>query len=122
MPELACVLFWIFVGLWAAQGLLVVRYLAALLQFRHARRSTTYCPKAAVILCVRGNDPVLRDCVASLLDQDYPNYEVQVVVDSRTDPGWEVVQAAAAQRKASCVRITPLARRLDTCTRKLSAI
>jgi cellulose synthase/poly-beta-1,6-N-acetylglucosamine synthase-like glycosyltransferase len=122
MLELACVLFWIFVGLWAAQGLLVVRYLAALLQFRHARRRTAYCPKAAAILCVRGKDPVLRDCVAALLDQDYPNYEVHVVVDSRTDPGWGVVQAAAAQRKPSRVRITTLTRRLDTCTRKLSAI
>lgn len=41
---------------------------------------------ASVILCVRGNDPTLDRCLERLAQQDYPDYEVLVVVDSDADP------------------------------------
>ena len=33
-------------------------------------------PKIALIIPMTGDSPVLRECLPSLLDQDYPDYEV----------------------------------------------
>src|SRR5262245_60372909 len=54
------------------------------------------CPKAAVILCLRGADPSLSDCLQAIASQDYPNYEVRVVVDCHEDPAWNVAHKIAA--------------------------
>lgn len=50
-------------------------------------------PRAAVVLCLRGADPSLPNCLEHLRLQDYPNYELHWVVDDQDDP------AAAAVRK-----------------------
>ena len=47
---------------------------------------------ASVVVSVRGCDPSLRTSLAALLDQDYRQYDVHVVVDSRSDCAWNVVQ------------------------------
>jgi len=43
------------------------------------------CPKAAVVLCLRGKDPFLADCLRALLTQDYPCFDVRIVVDANDD-------------------------------------
>jgi len=43
-------------------------------------------PRAAVILCLRGVDPFLNECLAKLTDQDYPDYDLWLVLDSPMDP------------------------------------
>jgi cellulose synthase/poly-beta-1,6-N-acetylglucosamine synthase-like glycosyltransferase len=45
-----------------------------------------HAPKAAVIAPVKGVDPGFRDNVRSLLGQDYPDYEVIFVTESKSDP------------------------------------
>ncbi|MEX2523394.1 MAG: glycosyltransferase family 2 protein [Gammaproteobacteria bacterium] len=60
-------------------------------------------PGAAVILPLRGADPSLRDCLHSLLQQDYTGYSLHVVVDSRQDPAWDLVNAE--MRKATDDRL-----------------
>ena len=47
---------------------------------------------AVVILAVRGCDPTLENTVRGLLNQNFRSYQVIVVVDSRTDPAWEMLQ------------------------------
>ncbi|QDT94471.1 glycosyltransferase [Gimesia algae] len=45
-----------------------------------------YTPVATVILPLRGNDPFLVHCLDGLLNQDYPDYRVKIVVDHVSDP------------------------------------
>ncbi|WP_417386808.1 glycosyltransferase [Gimesia sp.] len=45
-----------------------------------------YTPVATVLLSLRGNDPFLEHCLDGLLNQDYPDYRVKIVVDHVSDP------------------------------------
>lgn len=84
-------------------------------------------PQAAVILCLRGSDPFLADCITQLLRQDYPNYSLHIVIDNPHDPAWAVVRSAiaAVQRpdgRTVPVQISPLRTRHSTCSLKCSAL
>jgi cellulose synthase/poly-beta-1,6-N-acetylglucosamine synthase-like glycosyltransferase len=46
------------------------------------------CPKVTIILCLRGADPSLASCLTGVLNQDYPRYQVHIVVDHREDSAW----------------------------------
>ena len=123
MNELATLTFWILLGLAGGQGLMVLGWLRVLVRRTVALESDdAYCPRAAVILCLRGSDPFLTDCVEALLDQDYPEYEIRFVVDRREDPAWQVVEEVLQQRKATNVRIDPLRERRGTCSLKIASM
>lgn len=49
-------------------------------------------PRTAVVLCLRGDDPSLSSCLGSLIAQDYPNFEIHLVLDSRQDPALKTVE------------------------------
>ncbi|MBP90344.1 MAG: hypothetical protein CMJ64_27170 [Planctomycetaceae bacterium] len=49
-------------------------------------------PQAVVILCLRGRDPFLAECLERLTAQDYPHYNVRVVIDHPTDPAHDLVK------------------------------
>tara|TARA_R110002073_G_scaffold131804_6_gene278523 strand:- start:11127 stop:12359 length:1233 start_codon:yes stop_codon:yes gene_type:complete len=66
---------------------------AAIMFRKRTPANPAYTPKAAILLCLRGADPFLEQCIARLLDQDYPDYELHVVVDSLTDPAQAILQA-----------------------------
>ena len=80
------------------------------------------CPKAAVLLSVRGNDPFLGDCVASLLRQDYPTFDIRIVVDHETDPSWRVIQDIVTRMNPSNVTISVLGEKFGTCTLKPNSL
>jgi len=64
-------------------------------------------PKAAVILALRGPDPRLSETLQALMAQDYPDFLIQVVVDSDTDPVLNDVlkaQASSGQIQVSVLR------------------
>jgi hypothetical protein len=65
------------------------------------------CPRAAVVLCLRGADPFLQECLERLGKQDYPRYEIWIVLDSPSDPAERVVRAwmasCAAKATLTCV-------------------
>ena len=48
-------------------------------------------PRTTVLLCIRGLDPSLLHCLNGLLDQDYSNYDIRIIVDSADDPAWEII-------------------------------
>ena len=77
---------------------------------------------AAVILCVRGLDPFLPACLKGLLSQDYPKYDVWIVVDSTRDPAWPVVNKLAQQSGKPGVGIFTLTERLATSSRKIAGM
>lgn len=43
-------------------------------------------PTVAVVLCLRGNDPALEQCLKGLLAQEYPDFQLHLVVDHDADP------------------------------------
>ncbi len=82
----------------------------------------TWTPRAAVILCVRGYDPLLDECLRGLLSQHYPDYVVHVVVDSTTDPAWNSLNAWQQQFGAERLRMSVLRDRRKTCSLKCSSL
>src|ERR1051326_5770980 len=96
------------------------------LYLRAARRQPTEefsWPRAAVVLSLRGADPFLTDCVAGLLDQDYPNYEIIIVIDSREDPAWAAVQRVLdiSGKQRTPVTMRAVESRRESCSLKVSA-
>ncbi|WP_227789371.1 MULTISPECIES: glycosyltransferase family 2 protein [unclassified Nodularia (in: cyanobacteria)] len=79
-------------------------------------------PKAAIVLSLRGADPFLTDCVHALLNQNYPQYKVHIVIDSQEDPAWKIVNDTILQEQAINVQVNPLIFRHDTCSLKCSAL
>ncbi|HVJ85411.1 MAG TPA: glycosyltransferase family 2 protein [Caulifigura sp.] len=99
----------------------VWQVLPALWRVRRADvRRAIDTPRAQVILSLKGLDPFLERCLDRLASQDYPNYQVTVVVDSQEDPAWD--QALAAQRSfgSSLIDLKVRTHRSQHCTRKLS--
>lgn len=89
----------------------------------HLRQDTEveYAPKTALILCLRGTDPSLTSCLQSIDRQDYPDFELHVVVDDLSDPALAAVDEF--QRNSSLVvNVHLVEERLETCSLKCSAV
>ena len=122
MESLAQTLTWIIAGLILGQAAMLFAYARFLYRFRQPALADKECPRAAVILCVRGLDPFLPACLKGLFQLDYPDYDVWIVVDSTRDAAWPVVNGLARQSGKHNIRVLTLTERLDTCTRKLAGI
>lgn len=122
MTLLAVVVFWVLVGLVVVQGVIVLLFTRTLLRRPPQLPDDESCPKAAVVLCLRGTDPFLPATLEAVLELDYPDFELHVVVDDRGDPAWEVVQRVVKARRADHVHIMPLEDRLETCSLKCSSV
>lgn len=79
-------------------------------------------PKAAILLSVRGGESSLEQTLTGLLNQDYPNYEVHVVIDSEFDPGWEMARSVLSSEQTKRLNIHVLQDPLSTCTLKCSSL
>ncbi|WP_278561183.1 glycosyltransferase [Fischerella thermalis] len=79
-------------------------------------------PKTAVILCLRGSDPFLPNCLESLLQQNYPRYDLKIIIDNREDPAWKIASETIAALGATNVQISPLSIRRYNCSLKCSSI
>lgn len=84
--------------------------------------SDDQCPKAAVILCLRGGDPFLSRCIDALLAQKYPWYKVFFVVDHPSDPSDRILRAVLARHEKNNFEIQYLNDPLETCSLKCSSI
>ena len=71
-------------------GVRFVRYLQAEL----AKEQPDFTPFVTVFLPLRGVDDGLKENIAAVFAQDYPNYEVVLVSDDKNDPAWMVVEEA----------------------------
>lgn len=84
-------------------------------------------PRAICVLCLRGRDPFLADCLRGLLLQDYPDYDVLVVVDCESDPALQTVYSVLTEippekRSARLVRIETIDKIYPYCALKGSAL
>ncbi|HUG71176.1 MAG TPA: glycosyltransferase family 2 protein [Pirellulaceae bacterium] len=123
MYELSLAFFWTFVGI----AIHNTFWTAVILGVMRNRRSADVTPddelpKAAILLCLRGADPSLPSCLRRLLCQDYPDYELFVCVDSKSDPAWDVVQSTILKLKARNIHVSPLRYRRSTCSLKCSSL
>ncbi len=79
-------------------------------------------PKTAVILCLRGADPYLPNCVEALLNQNYPEYDLKLIVDSQEDPAWQIVNDIINEQGAINVQVSPLRTIRHDCSLKCSSL
>jgi cellulose synthase/poly-beta-1,6-N-acetylglucosamine synthase-like glycosyltransferase len=133
MNTFAMVLFWSLIGLLLIQLPFLTNFISVVKKhlstaktstdrFEVAETGEAFFPKATVILCMRGADPFLPDCLQGLMAQDYPNYQLRIVIDSPEDPAWEVVEKALQDQSATSVKISPLEKRRSTCCLKCSSL
>ncbi|HEY1067472.1 MAG TPA: glycosyltransferase family 2 protein [Pirellulales bacterium] len=87
-----------------------------------APMSDADCPKALVVLCLRGGDPFLPRCIEALLRQDYPRFDVKIMVDSRRDPAWRIAEECVAKLGAQNVEMAELTVVRETCSLKCSSL
>ncbi len=80
------------------------------------------CPRAAVVLCLRGGDPFLEHCLTGLMNQDYPNYQLRFIVDHPEDPANAILQQALQTHGCTNYRLDYLTEPLDTCSLKCSCL
>ncbi|MCA9132252.1 MAG: glycosyltransferase family 2 protein [Planctomycetales bacterium] len=109
-------------GLALGQVLLACGFVWRLLRFKRQLIANEQAPQAAIILCLRGGDPFLRDCLRGLLQQDYPHYEIRLVVDHRDDPAMSVIREFMVEGQAAPFHIEYLAQPGLGCSLKCSSV
>ncbi len=112
-------------GLLAALLVLLVIWVKRFLRLFSPRRAAPPVqdlPRAVVVLSVRGADPSLVRCLEGLLQQDYPDYDVRIIIDSRQDAGWRMVHRVLGAPLPPNVRVDILQAPQKTCSLKLSAL
>ena len=92
-------------------------------RLRHPYPAPQRLPDVAVVLSLRGADPSLEACLAGVLAQDYPAYQVHIVVDSAEDPALAVVANVLARGHApnAAVHVDIRRDRSERCSLKLIA-
>jgi cellulose synthase/poly-beta-1,6-N-acetylglucosamine synthase-like glycosyltransferase len=79
-------------------------------------------PPVAVLLPLRGPDPMLLACLQGIQSQDYPDYEVFIVVDSETDPAMDTLDGFLARQNLRIpVHVDVLRNPGEHCSLKMSA-
>ncbi|TWU25882.1 glycosyltransferase [Bythopirellula polymerisocia] len=86
----------------------VTCYLKWFSRYELPQVNESHFPRAAVILAVRGASPSLEDCLSRLVNQDYPRYQVFVVVDHPSDPASEVIQQWSTRHPEAPLEISYL--------------
>ena len=84
--------------------------------------SDTELPMVSILLSLRGADPHLAVGLRRLIDQNYPRYDIRIVVDQQNDPAWHVVQQAMSEAKTHRTFVSVLHKPLETCSLKCSAL
>ena len=89
----------------------------------HPFPTAVQLPEVAVILPLRGADPSLEACLTGVLAQDYPVYQIHIVIDSPQDPAQAVVARVMARGHLPNTKVFVGARqdRSEHCSLKLSA-
>ncbi len=104
------------------QTVILWKYLHTLQLAVAPRDSESDYPPALAVLCLRGADPFLKDCISRLLDSSYPNLTVRIVVDSLEDPALPIARAILDQRKKNRAELMILDERLPHCSGKVSGL
>jgi len=122
MSTMYVALFGILIGSALIQFYLVAGFVFRLRKWRPLLLADAACPRAAVILSLRGGDPFLSRCIGGLLTQDYPNYDVLFVVDNEEDPAMPILKQMLKGTRFDRYRVEVLTNPLSTCSLKCSGL
>ncbi len=86
-----------------------------------ADENAPFQPPAAIVLCLKGKERSLVECLTGLVSQDYPVYQLFIVVDSDQDPALQTVANFFADRKFK-PNLQTLRAPHKTCSLKCSAV
>ncbi len=78
--------------------------------------------RIAVHMPVRGTHPELAKVIRSVLAQDYPDFEVRIVVDDQRDPAWAIARDELQRHGCGRAELRLLGTRLDTCSLVCSSL
>lgn len=104
------------------QVVILWKYTDTLRRAAHPPDGDSEYPPAVAILCLRGADPFLSDCVCRLLDSNYPKLTIRIVVDSAEDPSLPVVRSILEARDDFPAELMILKNRLPHCSGKVSGL
>jgi cellulose synthase/poly-beta-1,6-N-acetylglucosamine synthase-like glycosyltransferase len=121
MEVAAIVCFWLLVVLVVFQTVMVGGLTRGLLRTKPFEIGET-TRKVAVVLCLRGTDPFLPDCISAILAQDYSNFDLLIVIDNESDPARAVVEQCLRDQSSDNVYIHFLSDRKESCSLKCSSI
>lgn len=76
---------------------------------------------AAIILCLRGTDPTLSDCLTGIVSQNHSDFQLHIVLDDHDDPAVEYVEDFFKDQPAQPVLHFNTSH-LKTCTLKCSSL
>ncbi len=79
-------------------------------------------PRILMILCLKGGDPHLKSCLQRLSSQDYPNYQLRIIIDSAEDPAWPIVEEFQKENPHVDCEVRSLGERRPTCSGKISSM
>jgi cellulose synthase/poly-beta-1,6-N-acetylglucosamine synthase-like glycosyltransferase len=123
--ELAKLAFWSLLGLLIAIipfAIIVTSRLFAA-SSKQKSKDDAWLPKSTVILSLRGADPFLPNCLLALLNQNYPAYSVHIIIDSREDEAWDIVDKTLYNSGATIpVKVSELEVKRPSCSLKCSAL
>jgi len=78
---------------------------------------------ASIMLSIRGCDPGLKKTLIELLNQEYDNYEVHLIVDHKSDNAWNLVHQIKSEFDVdNRFRIHEMRKPLKTCGLKCSSL
>ncbi len=100
MPLVVAIPVALLIAAWVVQAVLVAVQVGKVsLNLAHARRpkQDAYQPRAVVIVPFKGVDDDLPGNLRSLCTQNYRDYHLLLVVDSKNDPAYGVLQRELAQ-------------------------
>ena len=122
MPDLMIFLSKSLLGWLLIQSCLTLIFLWYLRSYKPRLLPDEKLPKTAVILCLRGADPFLPHCLRSLLQQNYPQYDLKLIIDSQKDPAFKIASETINQLRATNVQISTLRAVRHNCSLKCSSL
>ncbi len=111
-----------FLALSLGQYLLVLGFLRRFRRWQAPEVSDQELPHAAIVMSLRGSDPFLDECLDRLARQDYPDFEIRLVIDCPADPAREQVDRWLAAHPSLPVRVQYLRDPFETCTLYCSSL
>jgi glycosyltransferase involved in cell wall biosynthesis len=124
MQTLAVIVFVIIVVIDIVHYGALVLFLRGIAKPAWRKPEKPFTPKTVVCLALRGADPFIKRCITGLLTQDYPNYSVRLLVDSKDDSALPVVQKILDEMpNRSCeAEIQTVEEHFESCTLKCNSL
>lgn len=104
------------------QSAVVIAFVMSLGRVKRPASDESSLPRATVLLSVRGPDPSLAETLRNLMAQEYPDFNIHIVVDHPTDPTLPIIESVLEAADPGRVTVSFLREPKATCTLKCSSL